>query len=245
MRSRRERPARRQIDGQILFGVARLLDDERVPSGFDLDGAGDRAEGRAVLGVDLDGRAVLSVDAHRAEDGDERERDVLLLADDEVDPLALGRLVSRELDDDLVTAGSEAEVRGCARARAEVLSVEVDGGAGRVGVDLEHRDERSDAAEGVVDAMELVCAGLARPRVDVVPVSIGRGLQLLVRAGDVEEHVAVRDEPVRREEVLESAREVGLLVRLGAELELEVGFVGEVVGAGGRRSSEEQRQDQQ
>ncbi len=238
-RARRQAAARRQIDRDVLLRVARFLDDERVAPRLDLDRARDRAEHGAVVDVELHGRAVLALDAHGSEDRHQRERDVLLLADGEIDVVLLRRLVARELDDDFVSPRGETEVRRRVAARPEISSIEVHRRAGRIRRHLEHRDLRRDAADRVLDTLLLVRARLAGERVGVIAVRVGRGLQLLVRARDVEEHVAVRHEPVRREEVLERAREVALLVRLRAELELQIRLVGEVVRARGDRARED------
>ena len=71
---------------------------------------------------------------------------------------------------------------------------------------------------------------LAGQRLVVVAIRVGVLAELLVRARDVEDHVAVRREAIRREEVLEGAAEVSALVPVGADLELQLRLVGEVVG---------------
>ena len=60
----------------------------------------------------------------------------------------------------------------------------------------------------------------------------GRGrtsVSIQLRTRDVEQNVAVLDEPVRRQEVLESPTEVARAVPIRSELELELGFVGRVL----------------
>ena len=102
-------------------------------------------------------------------------------------------------------AGHERErLRGGASI-AEVLAIEIDERAGRVGRDVEERDARPDALERFLDARLDGGVGLALERALVVAVRVRELTQVLVRARDVEHHVAVAHEAVRREEVRERA----------------------------------------
>lgn len=60
-------------------------------------------------------------------------------------------------------------------------------------------------------------------------------MQRVVAARDVEEDVAVRCEPVRREEVLERTTVVADPVPLRGQPEVEVRLVGDVIRVGDRR----------
>ena len=88
-----------------------------MASGFYLYSTRNCSEDRAVFGIDLHGRALFAVDAHGAEDRDEVERNVLFAADGEIDVVALGGFVTRELDDHFVSPRGQPEIRGRA-ARA-------------------------------------------------------------------------------------------------------------------------------
>src|SRR5437762_1764145 len=112
-------------------------------------------------------------------------------------------------------------------ARPEVAPVDEDGGARRLGRDLEDRDVRLDLVERGLDARSGLRIALALEGLCIVTERGGVFLQLLVAAGNVESHVAVRHESIRREKVLEGALVVALAVARGADLKLEVGLVGE------------------
>src|SRR5207245_2115523 len=67
-------------------------------------------------------------------------------------------------------------------------------------------------------------------------------LEPLVAARDVEDDVVVRRETVARKKVLERCEIVARLVALGAELELDVGFVCIVGARAGRETDRRERE---
>ena len=142
-------------------------------------------------------------------------------------------LVSGRLGDDSVRTGSEPEGLRPGPSLPEVLPIEVEGGSGRIGDDLQDGDVRRHAAHGFVDAPARAGVGLPLRSADVVAVRVRILVERFVAARDVEKHVPVRRQSVRREEVLERAAVVARLVLLGGEPELEIGLVGDVVGVGG------------
>ena len=97
VRARENASTRRHVDGNVLFGVAVFLDDQRVTAGLYLYITRNCPEHRAVFGVDFHRRAFFAVDAHRSQNRDEVERNILFAADCEIDVVALGGFVTGEL----------------------------------------------------------------------------------------------------------------------------------------------------
>ena len=234
-----------KVDGDVV-GLVPLLDDEqRVPTGRHLRRAGQRrAEDLAVLGVELHDRTGrVAVDLHGSQDGHQRQLDLHFLADLQVDTVLLRGLVAGELDDDLVPPGAETEISGALAARSQILAIEEHCGPRRIGDHLQHGDAGGHAPNGVFDDLALLDARLGVEGLGVVPVRVGRLAQLLVGARNVVEDVAVRHEAVGREVVLESPLEVLLLVRVVAQLELQIRLVGEIV-RGHRVGDQHQGEDE-
>ena len=216
-------------------GLVPLLDDEqRVPARRHLRGARQRgAQNLAVLGVQPHGRArSVAVDLHRPQDGHQGQLHLHFLTDLQLDGVLLGRLVPRELDDDLVLAGTQPKVARAVAPGPEVLAIEVHGGSRRIREHLEHGHVGGHAPDGVLDDLALLDARLGVEGLVVISIRVGRLAELLVGARDVVEDVAVGDQAVGREVVLERPLEVLLFVVVIAQLKLQIRFVGEIVGNG-------------
>jgi hypothetical protein len=252
-RAHRRGHARRlaRDDGDLprrrLEAVAREV--KLVNARGNLEIARRAARGSGLLVVDVDRRSgrALDRDVHRADDALERDRHARLGPELGLDRAHDGGLVAFELDEDLILALGDAERARGSAARAEVFAIDVHRRSGRRGLDLDHGDVGRDAEDGRVEIADDLRIGLHREGVDVITVRVGVALELLERARDVEDDVLVGDEPVREEEVLERLAELALLVVLGGELEMQLGLVGEAVGAGGlldeQRGSERQRDE--
>ena len=98
--------------------------------------------------------------------------------------------------------------------------------------------------EGRVDLGLRLALALAFERVRIVAKGSGVRLQLLVAAGDVEEHVLVRNQPVRDQEVLERELVVAALIGLRTERKLELGLIRQIIGLC-RLRREQQEAEQQ
>jgi hypothetical protein len=223
--------------GGGLIPVGR--DVERVRTGRELQRAWHRAPRRALRRIDTNlSPRHLAAHLDAPEDGHEAQRDGRLLPEPQGDPGRLGGFVPGQFGDDAHGTGGEGERARRGPARAQVAAVDVERGACGLGVDAQYGDVGRDAGEGSLQRREGLAVGLALHREGVRAVRVGVALKLLVRPRDVEQHVAIGHEPVGREEVLERPAEVSGPVALGAELEVQVGLVGEVVGAGDARGSE-------
>ena len=229
-RPHRHDRARRHVDEHRRRLRARASREERVAARRDVRVAGGRARDGRVLAVEAHERAGRALDAHRAEDALELQRHLRFLAEAGVDRRAAGVLVPRELGDDGVAPRREPEPLRAAPALAEVLAVEEDARPRRIGLHLEDGHVRRHRAQRRLDAIARRRVRLPLLRAHVPAEGVRVLLDALVGAGDVELDVAVGDEAVRREEVFERALVVAVLVGLGAEVELQVGLVGDVVG---------------
>ena len=233
---------RREVHGDGLRGAGtdehghrfRLVParrhEQRVATRRHRGEARDRADGVTTVVVDsyfCAGRAAF--DAQGAHDLLELQDQVCARPGLEVLGFRLRRLVAGQVREDDVLAGRKAHRGGGVPPGAEVSPRDVDRRARRITVDLQHGNERLDAGDGLGDARLRRRVLLAGQRLVVVAIRVRVLTELLVGAGDVEDDVAVRGQPVGRQEVLERAAKVSALVPLSADLELELGLVGEVV----------------
>src|SRR6185369_14165842 len=115
--------------------------------------------------------------------------------------------------------------------------------------DPKHHDVLFDLAESGVDLELRLARSLAFERERVIAEGSGVRLQLLVAARDVEQHVLVRNQPVRNQEMLERELVFAPLIAIGPERKLELGLVRQIIGTRGllreQQQAEEQRDSEQ
>ena len=248
------RPARHgllrdDVDGDRRRLVALPPHEQLVVAGRQLEVARHGARGRGVLAVDMDGSpgCVGAQDADGADDA--REPELYRGGPPGLHRRRCGDgvLEAGGLGDDPVGPAREAERLGRGSPLSEVLAVDVDRRAGRVGHDLQDGHVRLHPPHRLLDARARGGVGLPLQGAGVRAVRLGVLVQRVVAAGDVEQHVAVRRQAVGQQEVLQRAPVVPSLVSLGGDPEVKVGLVGDVVGAGdgcdshdaGRREEDE------
>lgn len=110
--------------------------------------------------------------------------------------------------------------------RAQIFTVDVDGRARWIRFDPQDGDVWRNALDGLLNAADGLLVCLAVESVDIVAICVGELLELLVRARDVEDDIAVGHEAIRGEEVFERDAELALGIGVDARFEVEIGFVG-------------------
>ena len=196
-------------------------------------------EERLGLGV-VDAQLVvcrLASDFEAAVDPLERGADPRSLSDRE-HHVGAQRAISRRLDDRGLFARLERQGQRRLPARAEIFSIHIDGGAGRIGLHFEQRQRRPQAIERALQLFAIVRGHLVVQDLRVEAPRLVEHLQLLEAAGDVEDDVAVSHQVVGGEKFAERLLDVAGAVERGAAAEAKVGFVGGVIGAGGQRGRE-------
>ncbi len=206
----------------------RLSDDHQRPVGRPL------AHGRA-------GRQAAEHD--RAVDALQPGRDLLLGALGQLDGDG-DRVVAGQVEQHRGAAGRQRQAAGRRPQRAQIPPVDVDGRSGRVGRDLQQRQLRAQLVDGGLDGGALggrrFAAGQLGPGAEGLVVQ----LELLEAARDVELHVAVGDQAVRRVELDQRLVEAALPVKLIAAREVELRLVRDLLGAGGGRGQREKQDDE-
>jgi len=235
--------ARRDVDHRLCGLKAFFGHQERVATGRRLHVAGHQARDRSVLAIEAHLRpGRRSLDADGAQDLHQFHGDRHLFADLKLD-VGLRGLVARELDHHLVLTGGETERTRRIAAWAEIFAIDEDGRPRRIGGHTKDGHRGGQTRQGLLHALPCGGRALALQRLHVVAVGVGGLLELLVGTRDVEEHVLVRHQPIRREKVLERGLVVARFVFVGRDLEVQIGFVGEIVGSrDARREAETNRQ---
>ena len=210
-----------------------------MPAGDHLGAATLQRERRAVVDPHFEsGR--LAVEGDRAVNALERRVQLDGLADGEL-RRRLERPEPRQLDHHLRLAGGQRQHDGSLTARAQVLAVDVHHRAGRLAL---HAQQRQRGLQPLHRRRQLLAVRLGHvvsQDLGVPAVRLVVALQLLERARDVEDDVAVAHQAVRGEELAQRLLHLALPVEVGGAVEAEIRLVGNGVGARGKACQEQRR----
>jgi hypothetical protein len=231
-------PVGRHHDRDAVGRVAGRGDGEDVRAGGHAGAALRQLERRPFSFEAQLGACGLAVDEERAVDAIElrlhhrgaplRQRQDLLV-----------RPVAVELDHHRHLGGRQRKRHRRRAALAQVLAVDVDGGAGRLGLDPEQGQGRPQPLERLQQVLAIALRHLVGEDLGVPAVRLVVAPELLEAARDVEDDVAVADQAVGGEELGEGFLDLALPVEVGGAVEAEVRLVGDGVGPRERRAEDE------